>query len=216
MRERITRYIIYLILLINICAVISCVHMGAATEDVSFLFQEREAITFLSGLQLGFISILSLLLYFLKSVSYKAMPDRKKSVQIWLFSFALFALATSDELFMMHEGIDGDISTFFFNLTNNPHLDGIVLSLYAVVGLFLFAKFRDEIFRHKTSIRLFLTGGLFFLMSIILDLKSVDKFRIVLEESAKIIAISFLLSGFVVIMSDHIAEIDHMINRGNG
>lgn len=211
MGSKTTRYIIYGILFLNLVAIIACVKMGLSFEDVSFLFQEREAITFLSALQLGFMSVLSVCIYAVKRSLHKENKNYLKLLKVWLISFILFAFATADEFFMIHEGIDGDIATFFFGMRENLHLDGITLALYGFVALFLFFKFKTEILKYKDAVKLFVIGGFFYLLSMALDLGSIDQFQIILEESSKLISIGFLFSGFVAIFSSVIKELDSTI-----
>ena len=209
-------YIAIVVILLNYMAINACVYMGQSFRDVSFLFQEREAITFLSALQLGFISIFSLFLYILKRILYKGNKANLKKCRIWLVSFIIFAFATADEYFMLHEGIDGDIATYLFGIKDNPHLDGFTLALYGVAALLLFLKFKDEILKYKGALVFFGIGGAFFLLSLLLDIGSIDQFQIILEESAKLLAVGFLFSGYITIFSDAVREIELRINKRGG
>ena len=98
------KYVILGIIVLNFTAIIACVNMGAGMEDVSFLFQERQAITFLSALELAIMGLLSLFVYLIKRLLYEGDARNLRPIKIWLLGFVLFAFASADEYFMMHEG----------------------------------------------------------------------------------------------------------------
>lgn len=202
------KYIIPGIILVNFTAIMACVHMGRSFDDVSLLFQERQAITFLSGIQLAIISILSLCIYTIKRLLYKGDAGHLRMAKVWLLGFVVFAFAVADEFFMIHEGIDGGIATIFWGIRENLNLDGITLALYGVVAVLLFFKFKNELLRYRDAIFLFCAGGAFFLLSIGLDLRTVEQFKLVLEESSKVFAVGFLLSGFAAIFYNVLKELE--------
>lgn len=103
---------------------------------------------------------------------------------------------------MIHEGIDGEILSFFWGITKNLHLDGFTLALYGLCALALFMRYRRVFLPHKAAMSMFMLCGVFFLASLSLDIGSVDRVRIVFEESAKLIAVSFLLNGFIFVFRD--------------
>ncbi len=205
--------IFWIVILVNYFAINYCVFSGAAFDDVSFLFQERQAITFLSAFQLGLTALVALFIYILGRMIYKKDLGRLKLIRIWAISAAVFIFAVIDEYFMLHEGIDGDIATAFFGITKNPHLDGVVLSLYGVAAVFLFFRFKEEILRYKDALLLFLAGGIFFLVSIMFDIKSTEQFRIILEESAKLIAVAFFFLGHIWVLIEHLRKANQGLSR---
>jgi hypothetical protein len=200
--------IFWIVVIVNYFAINYCVSSGAGLGDVSLLFQEHQPITFVSAFQLGLTALIALFIFILGRMLYKKEPGRLRLIKIWAISAAVFTFAVIDEYFMVHEGIDGGIATLFFGITENPHLDGVVLGLYGVGALFLFFSFREEIFRYKGALLLFLVGGVFFLVSIMLDIGSTEEFRIVMEESAKLIAVAFFLLGHVSILIEHLRKVD--------
>ena len=143
------------IILVNLISIIACIPLGISAGNISLFFQERQSITFLSALQLALISALSIFVYIIKQLLNKNNIRNLKMSKIWLISSFVFAFATADEYFMIHEGVDGGIFTFFFGITENPNLDGIVLGLYGVVALFIFFRFKEEILKYKHAIFLF-------------------------------------------------------------
>lgn len=205
--------IFWIVILLNYFAINYCIFSGFGFEDVSFLFQEHQPITFISALQLALTSFVALFIYILGRMIYKKDAGHLKLIRIWAISAAVFAFAVIDEYFMLHEGIDGNIATAFFGITKNPHLDGLTLSLYGVVALFLFFRFKEEVLKYKEALLLFVIGGFFFLASITLDIKSTEQFRIILEESAKIIAVGFLFLGHVSILIEHLRKVDQGLSR---
>ncbi|MBD3380233.1 MAG: hypothetical protein GF408_07215 [Candidatus Omnitrophica bacterium] len=188
------------IMLMNYGAIHGSIALGLGEGNVSYFFQERETVTFLSSLQLALAGLSSVFIYSLRKITYRNNATALSKSRIWLIAFFLLALASADEFFMLHEGIDGGIVTWVFGDTANPHLDGLTLSLYGMAALWLFYRFRDEIVKYKSAMTLFFICGILFLVSITLDLRSVDHFRIVLEESFKLSAVGFLLSGFISIL----------------
>ena len=207
------KIIFWLVILLNCLAIVGSIFMGLDEGDISFFFQERQTATFLSALQLALISFMALLIYVLGRIIYKKEPGNLKLIRIWIISAAVFTFAVIDEYFMLHEGIDGNIATAFFGITENPHLDGLTLSLYGIVAIFLFFRFKEEILKYRQALLLFVIGGFFFLASITLDIKSTEKLRIVLEESAKLIAVGFLLLGHVSVLIEHLRKVDQGLSR---
>lgn len=204
--------IFWIVILLNYAAINYCVFSGPGFAEVSFLFQERQAITFISALELALTAFVALFIYILGRMVYAKNRKRLKLTRIWAISAAVFAFAVIDEYFMLHEGIDGDIATAFFGITENPHLDGVILGLYAVAALFLLFRFKGEVLRYKDAFLLFLIGGFFFLVSIALDIKSTEQFRIILEESAKLIAIGFLFLGHVLILIETLGKVEESLS----
>jgi len=207
------KIIFWLVILLNCLAIVGSIFMGLDEGDISFFFQERQTATFLSALQLALISFMALLIYVLGRIIYKKEPGNLKLIRIWIISAAVFTFAVIDEYFMLHEGIDGNIATAFFGITENPHLDGLTLSLYGIVAIFLFFRFKEEILKYRQALLLFVIGGFFFLASITLDIKSTEKLRIVLEESAKLIAVAFLLLGHVSVLIENLRKVDQGFSR---
>jgi len=205
--QKTIKWIITGIISLNIIAIIASFFMGRSMNDVSFFFQERQAITFLSAMQLAIAAVISIIVYSMKRIFSEKPFSFKAQISIWFIGFFVLAFAVADEYFMIHEGIDGDIMTFFFGIKDNPQLDGITLALYGVGAFLLFLKFKFEILKYKKAIGFFVLCGIFFLTSITLDLKNVDAFQIFLEESAKLIAVSCLLSGFVCLVNDVMHEL---------
>ncbi|UCD55125.1 MAG: hypothetical protein JSV93_06355 [Candidatus Omnitrophota bacterium] len=202
-----------MVILLNCLAIVGSIFMGLNLGDVSFFFQERQSATFVSALQLALTSFMALFIYILGRMIYKKEPENLKLIRIWIISAAIFSFAVIDEYFMLHEGIDGDIATAFFGITENPHLDGLTLSLYGVVAIFLFFRFKEELLKHRPALSLFAIGGLFFLASITLDIKSTEQFRIVLEESAKLIAVAFIFLGHASVLIENLRKVGQGLSR---
>ena len=202
--------IFWLVIAVNYLFINYCVFVSRGLDDVSFYFQERQAITFLSAVQLALTSLLAIVIYTIGKVVYKKDTASLKQLGVWAVSAFVFLLCTFDEYFMLHEGIDGDIATIFFGTTANPHMDGLTLGLYLVAAIFVFLKFKDEVLRHKNAFILFCAGAFFFLVSISLDVKASSNFRIVLEESAKLTAVAFLFLGHVSVFMDYKDKLDEI------
>ena len=200
-------------LLVNYGAVYYCVFAGPGFGDVSFLFQERQAITFLSSLQLALISFVSMMTFIIGRIIYRDNKRPLKDINVWFASSIVFGFCVIDEYFMVHEGIDGGLATIFFGITKNLHLDGITLFIYLIGALIIFLKFKDEILRDKRAFLLFCVGAGLFLLSILLDIKSTDAFQIILEETAKLFAVTFMLLAHVSVFIGYVDKLDKIVNR---
>ena len=205
--------IFLIIILFNYSVINFSVFIGTRFEYVSFFFQEREVVTFVSAVQLALTSCLAICVYAIGKVLYKKNASHLKEMKVWLVSALVFGFCALDEYFMMHEGIDGGIATIFLGKTDNPHLDGLTLAVYLVIALFVFLKFRKEILKHKRAFGLFCMGGFLFLLSIILDIKSINSFRIILEESAKLMAVAFFFLGHISVLSDYLEMLEKRLKK---
>ena len=203
----------WITILLNYGIINYSVFVGTRFNNISFFFQEREVVTFFSALQLALTSCLAIYIYTIGKALYKKNATHLKEIKVWLVSAAVFAFCAIDEYFMIHEGIDGGIATIFLGKTDNPHLDGLTLAVYLVVALFVFLKFRKEILKHRRAFGLFSMGGFFFLLSIILDIRSISDFRIILEESAKLMAVAFLFLGHISVLRDYMEMLEKRLSR---
>lgn len=205
--------IFWIVILINYTAINIALYLGVKAGNVALLFEECQPITFLSSLQLISISYLALFTYIIGRVLHSQDAYKTKQIKIWLFSAILFAFCTIDEYFMLHEGIDGDIATIFFGIKRNPHLDGLTLGIYLLIAGLLFLKFKEEILKYKDAVILFCVAGVFFIFSIALDLKSVDRFKIVLEETSKLVSVMLILLGHINIFIENVATFDRHFKK---
>ena len=203
--------IFWIVILVNYAAVTYGVFDGVGFEEITFHFQEREAITFLSATQLMLTSFVAVFTYVFGRMLYKKDPARLKLIKFWIISAGVFLFCTLDEYFMAHEGLDGGIATAFFGITENPNLDGVTLSLYGIIGIVLFFKFKEEILRYKNAFLLFCVGGVLFLASITLDIKSEDQFRMILEESAKLFAVAFFFLGHISVLMENMKKVNKLL-----
>ena len=105
------KIIFWVVILINYGAINFCVFAGNYFKDVSFLFQERQAMTFISALQLALTSFVALSIYILGRIIYKKEKKRLGDIRVWGISAVVFAFFTLDEYFMMHRCNDADERT---------------------------------------------------------------------------------------------------------
>jgi hypothetical protein len=206
------KILFWLIILANYAAINLSVVDGFHQGDISLRFQERQAITFISALQLALTAMTAFFTYIIGRILYKSNMERLRDIRIWLISFFVFVFCTADEYFMLHEGVDSSVAKAFFGITKNPHMDGLALMIYGAIALVLFYKFKNEIFRYRQALWLFAVGGVFFAMTTVLDLNSVDQFKIIVEETAKLIAVAFIFLGHIKILIENVNILDHRFN----
>jgi len=210
-KKKVSNLIVFGIVLLNIIAIVLAIILGLQEKHISTFFQERQTVTFISAVQITLSSLFCLFIFLIKK--RVNLESTKKNI-FWLINSLVFLLAAIDEYFMLHEGIDGDIATFFFGIKKNPHLDGLTLALYGVTACILFFKFKQEIKKMKQFLPVFYFGGFFFFLSITLDLKSTNEIQIILEESCKLIAVGLLFSGILSIFVEITKKIDIKLKDG--
>ena len=108
-KYKITIITIAVILVFNSLVLFFSIKEGIDEGDLMLRFHERQAVTFLSSLMLGFTSVVSLVIYLLKR---KAELIASKGVVFWLFSGFGFFYLCMDEYFMAHEGMDDFVAIF--------------------------------------------------------------------------------------------------------
>lgn len=174
-------------------------------HTMAFRFEERQAGTFISALQLGLTSYTCLVIWLLN----KTRPFLK-SINFWLLSFCGFLYLTLDEWFMLHEGVDGalaDLFRLFSERSGKLMFDGAVLVLFGLIALAVCWFSRKEILKHKQMLFFFVLGGLFFIGTIATDILKPDEvniratqFSIMLEESCKLFGVSYFFAGFLSVL----------------
>ena len=140
-----TAWVIAIVLILNCIVVFSCAKSGARKGDMMLRFHEREAVTFLSALMLGLISLISFVLYLLK----KRLPVFDKGRRFWLLSAIGFFYFCMDEYFMAHEGMDEAFASLFGKDIKHLNLDNMVLAAFGLLALGVCLYFRKELLKHK-------------------------------------------------------------------
>ena len=186
--------IITIVLIVNLIVIFSCVKSGIDKGDMMLRFHERQAVTFLSALMLGAISLICLIFYKLKKKTESTDSGR----WFWLFSAIGFLYLCMDEYFMAHEGMDEAVGALFGKDVKDLNLDNLVIAFFGLVALGVCLKFRKEIGKHKDLFP-FLTFGAIGLAGAVI-FHSYERLNIVwevVEESFKIVGVSFFFAGFL-------------------
>jgi len=202
--------IIAIVLLINCIVIFSSVKSGIDKGDMMLRFHERQAITFLSALMLGLTSLVNLIMYLLK----KKIFPLAKSNWFWLLASVGFLYLCMDEYFMAHEGMDEIVGALFAKDIKYLNLDNLVIAFFGLVALGICLYFRKEILRHRRILPFLAFGSLGLIGTVVLhSFEGVNIIFEVMEESFKIIGVSFFFSGFLTVMVSFIRTLSITIGE---
>ena len=186
--------IIISVLIFNWILIAYSVTSGYNRGDLMLRFSERQVVTFLSALMLGLTSLITFVMYSLK----KRLPEFKKRAKFWLFCSVGFLYLCMDEYFMMHEGMDGIVGSLFGKDIDYLNLDGLVLGFFGIIASGVCFYFRKEIFKHRELMLYLILGAVGLLGTVIFhSLEGINIVYEVIEESFKILGVSFLFAGFL-------------------
>jgi hypothetical protein len=190
--------------LFNFLLIFFCIQDGLDDGDVMLRFREREAVTFMSALLLGLGSLASLVLYLLK----RKMPSADKGFRFWLMGAVGFFYLCMDEYFMAHEGMDEMVGSLFGRDVKALGLDGLVIGAFGVLAAGLCFYFRRELLRHREMLPFLFLGGFFLLGTVVFDqlwrLEDLAVTMEVIEESLKIVGVSFFFTAFLTALTSFI------------
>jgi hypothetical protein len=196
--------IVIVVLLVNCITIGASVKSGIDKGDMMLRFHERQAVTFLSALMLGLISLVSLILYKLK----KKVNAADRGCRFWLWSSMGFFYLCMDEYFMAHEGMDEAVGALFGKDVKDMNLDNLVIAFFGLVALWVCFKFRKEILKHKEILPFFFFGALGLLGTIVFhSFERVSIIWEVVEESFKIVGVSFFFAGFLNMLLSFIQKV---------
>ena len=194
-----TLKIIIFVLLLNALVIFLNVKSGIGKGDMMLRFREREAVTFLSALMLGLTSLTSLFIYMVK----KRAKVLSREVKFWLFSSIGFFYLCMDEYFMAHEGMDEIVGTLLLGKDiKDLNLDGLVIGFFGLLALGVCFYFRKELLKYKVIFP-FLFLGAFGLCGTVMFhmLERINIVFEVIEESLKVIGVSFFLTSYLAALS---------------
>lgn len=197
--------VIPIILILNFILIFFSIRDGLNKKDITLRFQERQTVTFFSALLLGFTGIISLIIYSLR----KKLSPTDKGFNFWLFSSLGFFYLCIDEYFMAHEGIDNFVFSLFRESNQKLHLDGLVLGFFGLVALVICFLYRKELLRKREILPYLFLGGFCFLGMVTFDLlySSLRDIGILIEESFKILGVSFIFAGYILNLFSYIQKI---------
>lgn len=188
------RNILWLVLFFDIILCVSSAIDGARHGDITYRFQERQTVTFFSAFMLGLTGFIS---YMIWRVKRKLHPG-DKGKRFWALSSCAFFYLMLDEYFMAHEGFEDAIS-FLLGRPDMPiEADWFVMGLYGVFAIFVCLYFRKEVIKHKKLLPFLIGGGIGLFGTALFDFLNSSPLAIVIEESFKIIGVSYLFVGFLM------------------
>jgi hypothetical protein len=188
-----TRRVAGIFYTLNLIAIVVAAADGFAKGEPALRFQERQAITYLSSNQLAATALLGWIVFLLRDRLRRGDAARDHAHWFWALSAVGFFYLMLDESFQFHEGMDSGVARLF-GVREDPKLDGASTLAYGVAAAGLCYWFRSEVFRYRQAVRLFVAGGVFLVVTSILNAGEATQPKIVLEESAKLLGVvSFLL-----------------------
>jgi hypothetical protein len=201
-----TRRVALIFYTINLIAIVVAAADGVAGGEPALRFQERQAITYLSSNQLAASALLAWIVFLLRDRLRRRDAARDYAHWLWAVSAAGFFYLMLDETFQFHEGMDGSVARLF-GAMEDPKLDGASTLAYGVAAAALCYWFRSEIFRYRQTIWLFAVGGVFLVVTSLLDSGEATQPKIVLEESAKLLGVVSFFLGHLAAFAGVVSEL---------
>lgn len=184
-----------IVLILNLIVIFFSAKSGLSKGDMMLRFRERQAVTFLSALLLGLISLISSVIYLLKKKIQ--LPD--KGFRFWLFASIGFFYLCMDEYFMAHEGMDEAVGALFGKDIKHLNLDGLTIGFFGLIAFGVCYYFRKEILRQKEILPFLFLGAFGLLGTVVFHmLERINIVYEVIEEGFKILGVSFFFAGFLV------------------
>jgi hypothetical protein len=190
---------------VNIAAIAAGISSGYRKGDLALRFQEKQSITFFSSNQLAMTALLGLVIYLLRRHVLGRQPA---SVWFWLLSAAGFFYLMLDESFQFHEGMDSRVLELVDPDAKNPRLDGLSTAFYGLVAFVVCWIFRAEVARFTGALVFFGMGGLFLAATSAANFGHAAPWRVVLEESCKLLGVASFLLAYVTAFLHSMAEVE--------
>ncbi|WP_430809907.1 MULTISPECIES: hypothetical protein [unclassified Carboxylicivirga] len=187
----------------NLLLIVIALLWGYGKNELAMKFEEYGFITTFSFIQLFITGLISFFTYL------------KRKKLIWILVALGFVFLSLDEKFLIHEQLDTMLHELF-NMKEtalSDRIDDFLILGYGLIGLVFLIRFRTEFLRHKTGVAMLSLGFGVMVLSVIFDTlgnsntwddifsgripsAALHQLGIVVEESLKITAEAFLLSGF--------------------
>lgn len=206
MNERWVRRVGIVFFAINLIAIIAAAISGHLRGQLAFRFEEKQAITFISSNQLGATALLAWIVFLLRDRLQDAAGIGRRMHYFWGISAAGFLYLMIDESFQLHEGMDTAVFRLFGS-TTDPMIDGAATLAYGLLAASVCYHFRSEITRYGQTLRLFLLGGVFLVLTSVLNAGEPTQLKIVLEETAKLLGVVSFLLGHLSAFAGVVREV---------
>lgn len=192
--------------LANLVAIVAAIMSGVADGNPAHRFEEKEAITILSAIQLAATALAAWMVHRLRRHGSTTRREGRDAV-FWGLSAAGFLFLMLDEVFQFHEGLDTAIVRLWGG-SGDPMLDGVATAIYGVIAAAVTYRYRREILRYPATLRLFVLGGFFLAATSLLNIGEATATGIVIEESAKLMGVVSFLLGFLAAFDGALRETD--------
>jgi hypothetical protein len=199
-----------LVYVVNLAAIVAGILSGIEKGNLALRFEEKQSITFLSSNQLAVTSLLGWLTYLLLR---RALAPQRASVLFWALSAAGFFYLMLDESFQFHEGMDSRVLELVDRGAKNPRLDGLSTAVYGLGALGVCWLFRAEITRFPAAFVFFCVGGAFLVATSALNFGDAAAWRVVLEESCKLLGVASFFLAHLVAFLGSLAEVERRAPR---
>ena len=195
---------------VNLAAIAAGISSGYRKGNLALRFEEKQSITFFSSNQLAMTALLGMVIYLLRR---RALGSQPASVWFWLVSAAAFFYLMLDESFQFHEGMDSRLLELVAPDAKNPRMDGLSTALYGLGALVVCWLFRTEITRSGRALVFFCIGGLFLAATSALNFGHAAPWRVVLEESCKLLGVASFFLAYVTAFLGSMAELESRPTR---
>jgi len=189
---------------VNLAAIGAGILSGYRKGNLALRFEEKQSITFFSSNQLAMTALLGVVIYLLRR---RVIGGQPASVRFWLVSAAAFFYLMLDESFQFHEGMDSRLLELLVPDARNPRLDGLSTALYGVGAFAVCWLFRAELTRSTAALAFFGIGGVFLAATSALNFGNAPPWRVVLEESCKLLGVASFFLAYVTAFLGSLAEV---------
>jgi len=182
--------------LINLIAIGSSIVSGYQRGKLAYRFEEKQAMTYFSSNQLAGTALMAWATYLAHRKLLKRDPRKDRSVFFWALSALGFFFLMLDESFQIHEGLDNYIS-HSRTVHGDAGFDGLATLGYGVVAAGVCYYFRAELLRYRRCLIYYAIGGVFLVLTSVLDIGNESQLQIVIEESCKILGVVAFLTAYI-------------------
>jgi hypothetical protein len=193
---------------VNLAAIVAGISSGYRKGNLALRFEEKQSITFFSASQLAMTALLGVVIYLLRR---RALGGQPPSVNFWLVSAAAFFYLMLDESFQFHEGMDSLVLELVVPDAKNPRVDGLSTALYGLGALAVCWLFRTEVTRSAGALKFFCIGGMFLAATSALNFGHAPAWRVVLEESCKVLGVASFFLAYVTAFLGTLAEVESRV-----
>jgi hypothetical protein len=169
-------------------------HGASAHGKPAWHFGEAHAGTYYSGVLLAASAALSL------AIARRARG--RPLARFWLVACAGFLFLATDELTLIHEGVDKWIHARLGWSPDDPitdHLDNAIVILYGLIALVWGFRYRDALLRLRWATRVLVLAFALFVVTETLDVLDPSK---ALEESVKLLSETLIVVGLFAALRD--------------